>query len=323
MPEYYRHKLANGKSVMEIAPDHPVGLPDLPDCLPRLPVLRRQGRVPVLRHQPQLAPAQAGGPPLHRRQVRRRRAGGAGDHRPLRHRRGVSTRLHAHRRRDHLQGRTGRTRPTSTAATPRPSRSASLVAGSARWSRRRCRATTCSGFKDYGAQIYHPNYEVWDRAAVRDASAPARRATSGATSGTGASWTPPRSSGRAYVIPNFVAGVEMAKPFGFTDGRRGHRAHHRGARLLHVAAASRRASPPGARSRRRRWATPTRRARRWSTTSGCWRPTARRSRSYGLRRRRDTAWPEPGNAVFSVSSFMDTLRPEEVPVEEAVPTFTP
>jgi hypothetical protein len=26
-----------------------------------------------------------------------------------------------------------------------------------------------------------------------------------------------------------------------------------------------------------------------------------------------------GNAVFSVSSFMDTLAPEEVPVEEAVP----
>ena len=26
-----------------------------------------------------------------------------------------------------------------------------------------------------------------------------------------------------------------------------------------------------------------------------------------------------GNAVFSVSSFMDTLDPDEVPVEEAVP----
>ena len=29
--------------------------------------------------------------------------------------------------------------------------------------------------------------------------------------------------------------------------------------------------------------------------------------------------PGPGNAVFSVSSFMDTLDPNEVPVEEAVP----
>lgn len=38
----------------------PVGLPDLPDGLPRVPVLRRQGGVPVLRHQPQLAPAQGG-----------------------------------------------------------------------------------------------------------------------------------------------------------------------------------------------------------------------------------------------------------------------
>ena len=27
MPEYYRHELANGKTVMETAPDDPVGLP--------------------------------------------------------------------------------------------------------------------------------------------------------------------------------------------------------------------------------------------------------------------------------------------------------
>ena len=40
--------------------DDPVGLPDLPDRAPPLPVLRREGGVPLLRHQPQLAPAQAG-----------------------------------------------------------------------------------------------------------------------------------------------------------------------------------------------------------------------------------------------------------------------
>ena len=68
-------------------PHHPVGLPDLPDRLPGLPVLRRQGGVPVLRHQPQLAPAQGGRPALHRGQGRRGGARGPGDHRPVRHRR--------------------------------------------------------------------------------------------------------------------------------------------------------------------------------------------------------------------------------------------
>ena len=46
-------------------------------------------------------------------------------------------------------------------------------------------------------------------------SRPARSATSAARSGTAGSSTRPRSSAPRYVIPNFVAGVEMAKPFGF------------------------------------------------------------------------------------------------------------
>ena len=47
-------------------PDDPVGLPDLPHGAAPLPVLRRQGGVRLLRHQPQLAPAQARGPAVHR-----------------------------------------------------------------------------------------------------------------------------------------------------------------------------------------------------------------------------------------------------------------
>ena len=85
MPEYYRHTLANGKTVMETAPTIQWGYLDLPHRAAPLPVLRRQGGVRLLRHQPQLAPAQAGGAPLHGRQAGRRRPRGARPRRPVRH----------------------------------------------------------------------------------------------------------------------------------------------------------------------------------------------------------------------------------------------
>ena len=92
MPEYYRHDARERQDRDGDGADDPVGLPDLPDRAAPLPVLRRQGGVPVLRHQPQLAPAQAGGPPVHRRQAGRGRARGARAHRPLRHREGLARR---------------------------------------------------------------------------------------------------------------------------------------------------------------------------------------------------------------------------------------
>ena len=83
--------------------DDRVGLPDLPDRAAALPVLRRQGGVRLLRHQPQLAPAQEGRPAVHGREADRGRARGARADRPLR--RGHEPRLHAHRRLGHLHGR--------------------------------------------------------------------------------------------------------------------------------------------------------------------------------------------------------------------------
>ncbi len=80
LPPYYREKLPDGRPVAEIAPVIEWGYLRLPDCLPRLPVFRREGRMPVLRHQQQLPPADSGGASLHRRQVGRRRAGRAGAH---------------------------------------------------------------------------------------------------------------------------------------------------------------------------------------------------------------------------------------------------
>ena len=140
-------------------------------------------------------------------------------------------------------------------------------------------------------------------------SARARSATSAARSGTGGSSTRPRCSAPRYVIPNFVAGVEMAKPFGFATvdeaiastvegldffmSRGDHAALHD---LVPGADDAARPRQPG------------RRAARVPRPPA--RGLPRRARtSTGSSRRRATATPGAGNAVFSVSSFMDTLDP--------------
>ena len=259
---------------------HPVGLPDLPDGLPGLPVLRRQGGVPVLRHQPQLAPAQGGGPPVHRGEAGRGGAGGAGDHRPVRHR----------------EGRPPRT-PSPAARSPRRSTGRDEADFYGRYAKaieerfpgrwigkvvaQALPKADVQRFHDYGVQIYHPNYEVWDQR-LFELYCPGKERYVGRDEWHRRILDSAEVFGARNVIPNFVAGVEMAEPFGFTDGRRGDRLDHRGAAVLHVA----RHHPavhhlvPGADHAAR--ARPTRRARRWSTTSGCWRPTARRWSGYGL-----------------------------------------
>ncbi len=70
--------------------------------------------------------------------------------------------------------------------------------------------------KDAGYRIYHPNYEVWDEK-IFDHVCPGKARYVGQKEWirrilAGAKIFEPRN-----VIPNFVAGVEMAKPFGF-DG---------------------------------------------------------------------------------------------------------
>ena len=93
-------------------------------------------------------------------------------------------------------------------------------------------------------------------------------------------------------------------------GRRRDRAARSRGSTSSCRAGSRRGSRRGARSRRRRSAATTRRARRSSTTCGCSRPTATRSSGTACSRRPGTASPGAGNAVFSVSSFMDVLAAE-------------
>ena len=174
--------------------DDPVGLPDLSDRVAPLPVLRRQGGVPLLRHQPQLAPAQAGGPAVHRREAGRGRARGARDHRPLRHREDLEG-VHAHRRVDHEHGRRARrgrllrpVRPGDRGALPRPLDRQGRRAGAA--ARRRA---ALQGLRHHDLP---PELRGVGQAPVRDHLARARSATSAARSGTGGSSTRPRCSGR-------------------------------------------------------------------------------------------------------------------------------
>ena len=172
-----------------------------------------QGGVRLLRHQPQLAPAQEGGPAVHRREAGRRRARGARDHRPLRHGEDVEG-VHAHRRLGDEHGRRARRgrllrplRAGDRGALPRPLDRQGRRAGAAA-------ARTCSATRTTGSRSTTRTTRCGTSGCSRS-SRPARSATSAARNGTAGSSTRPRCSAPRYVIPNFVAGVEMAKPFGF------------------------------------------------------------------------------------------------------------
>src|SRR4029079_7018111 len=71
-------------------------------------------------------------------------------------------------------------------------------------------------FKDYGITIYHPNYEVWD-ARLFSIISPGKQRYVGREEWHRRIFDASEVFGPRSVIPNFVAGVEMAKPFGFTS----------------------------------------------------------------------------------------------------------
>jgi hypothetical protein len=70
--------------------------------------------------------------------------------------------------------------------------------------------------KAAGAKIYHPNYEVWD-ANLFAAYSPGKNKTIGRDEWIRRVVDAAGVFGPSQVIPNFVAGIEMARPFGFTD----------------------------------------------------------------------------------------------------------
>jgi hypothetical protein len=69
-------------------------------------------------------------------------------------------------------------------------------------------------FKDYGIQIYHPNYEVWDERIFRLVS-PGKERYVGRSEWHRRILDARDIFGARYVIPNFVAGIELAAPHGF------------------------------------------------------------------------------------------------------------
>jgi hypothetical protein len=69
-------------------------------------------------------------------------------------------------------------------------------------------------FKDYGVSIYHPNYEVWDKRLFSLIS-PGKQRYVGREEWHRRILDAAEIFGPSHVIPNFVAGVEMARPFGF------------------------------------------------------------------------------------------------------------
>ncbi len=69
-------------------------------------------------------------------------------------------------------------------------------------------------FHDYGIKIYHPNFEVWDKR-LFGLFCPGKERYVGRTEWHRRILDSAEVFGPRNVIPNFVAGVEMAKPFGF------------------------------------------------------------------------------------------------------------
>jgi hypothetical protein len=172
-------------------------------------------------------------------------------------------------------------------------------------------------YKDYGIKIYHPNYEVWDKR-LFEIICPGKERYVGREEWHRRIFDAAEVFGARYVIPNFVAGVEMAKPFGFATVDEAIRSTAEGLDYF----MSRGVTP-----RFTTWcpepATPLGK----DNPEGApleyhirllevYRETLEK---HGLKPPPGYGVAGPGRAVFSVSSFMDTLRPEEVMEEEAVP----
>jgi hypothetical protein len=160
-------------------------------------------------------------------------------------------------------------------------------------------------YKDYGITIYHPNYEVWDKRLFSLIS-PGKERYVGREEWHRRIFDAAEVFGARYVIPNFVAGVELAKPYGFAT--------------VDEAIAS---TTEGLNYFMSRGITP-------RFTTWCPEPTTPLGRAnpdgapleyhvrlleayrealgrHGLQPPPGYGEPGPGNAVFSVSSFMDVL----------------
>jgi len=72
----------------------------------------------------------------------------------------------------------------------------------------------CKQFKDAGIQVYHPNYEVWDKD-LFEKICPGKSSWIGRDTWIRRIVDSAEIFGPSYVIPNFVGGVELSEPYGF------------------------------------------------------------------------------------------------------------
>jgi hypothetical protein len=172
-------------------------------------------------------------------------------------------------------------------------------------------------YREYGIKIYHPNYEVWDARLFR-IICPGKERYVGREEWHRRIVDAADVLGPRFVIPNFVAGIELARPHGFGT--------------VDEALAS---TAEGLDWFMSRGVTP-------RFTTWCPEPTTPLGRdnpegapleyhvrlleTYRGALERHGLEPPPGygaagagNAVFSVSSFMDVLAPQPAAEEEAVP----
>jgi hypothetical protein len=166
-------------------------------------------------------------------------------------------------------------------------------------------------YKDYGISIYHPNYEVWD-ARLFSIICPGKQRYVGREEWHRRILDAAEVFGPRRVIPNFVAGIELAKPFGFETVDEAIASTVEGLDFF----MSRGVAP-----RFTTWCPePTTPLGRDNPEGAPLEYHVRLLEAYREAIERHGLQPPPGygkagagNAVFSVSSFMDVLEPAAVP----------
>ena len=158
--------------------------------------------------------------------------------------------------------------------------------------------------KDAGVQIYHPNFEIWD-ARLFETYCPGKARRVGRDEWIRRILDAADVFGPENVIPNFVAGVEMAPPAGFESVDEAIASTTEGLEFFMSRGILPRfttwcAEPMSALGRDRRGAP----LEYYIRLLGVYRDTRAK---YGLPAPRGYGEPGLGRAVFSVSSFMDVL----------------
>ena len=164
-------------------------------------------------------------------------------------------------------------------------------------------------FRDVGVQIYHPNYEVWDPRLFEIICAGKNRYI-GRDQWIRRILDAGEVFGPSRVIPNFVAGIEMAQPFGFQTVAEAIASTSEGLDFF---------MSHGIMPRFTTWCPEPLTVLGRQNPEGAaleyhvhllrtWRDTHEK---YGLPPPTGYGKPGIGNAVFSVSSFMDVIRTEK------------